>query len=1203
MIKNTIIVLLFCAILFWGSLISAGGAQIPGDINGDGKLDLADVVMALQITNHMDNTGWPINPDADANRDGKIGISEVIYTLQKIGGLRIFSGETPLMITSANTANLSFYQFSGIATPEVASLTYSLNDGTSQPLVMAGNAFSAILTLTAGSNKICTRATDVAGSLMGDFCTVVVYDPVTVTSIPASQSQSYLLSGMVMASSPSVKALSYSLNDGAYQNIPLQNLGGISLFTGPVVTLQAGVNSICIKSFDAANVLISNSCFDVQWVPMGVTSGEKSAYSSYTFTGTAAPEVASLSYRLNNSDSNAITIAGGTFSVPLTIRPGANTICTTALDSTSATIGGFCYPVAYTPVVVTSAGYTTSGSYTLTGTAAPEVSSLSYVLNGSTSQPITISAGTFSVPLSLTAGINDICTTPTVSPDNAGTSCMNVIYNTGMPSSFALIAGALNKGTIGTETALLYKVYAAFNDARLPAQYKGDDSFIDYVGVLREAYAMSPGLSQTAKDILGSFFLPPMYQGSWYNTVAGVASSTTRTSQSVGNANPLDQACNPHWPLFDNPCPKSDNWESVDGTHIRVWYLKKDVTTDKPSAQKIVELLEGAQAAWSKLATYMARTPMSDDGFSYNGEDGRLDIILADLGASNKGLTVRRPPGIIDDTTDAAPVYILINRSLPKDKMLFGVIHELMHAIQHNTKTAQPKAAYLTLMESTAQWAGHVIFSEIDPGDKNDQAYLDFYLGRTNEALTFSGDTRFGYGLYLFPLFLANMNAAAGKIIMDIWDFTQTEDEIHAIDRALSKRKTDLKTTWPKFALMAWNQGPLDTQEISFKKWDDVKKTPFVGNGLQPPGESITDTDVSASGTPYVIKADIPSFATRYHHFSFNDANVRSVAFLNGLNFKLVEEKVKTSEGATVTGDTAYAIEDWTLTRGAKVQAIVKKGGVWQTPEDWSLFPSKTFCREVKNERIEELVLIFSAGDTSSQPFSPQGEPPMLWATDVPCGPGIFGIGISCQDPDGAVKTLNGNGIAYEPVAFAPGGGSSGSKGTASYSPLTRGFKLKNGTMNWTYKTADVNASGTADESAVAGSLGVHTMNFVYETDMDARAYKAYYATISLSGLTYSFKQSCDCPGNTEPIDCSVNTSFGMKPPFDTEKKQYTKHVSGANIEPSGDGAAFSEKAETPASLGKRKPLDGACLCLCPSAPYGEWTCSGSWSMTGVPEP
>jgi hypothetical protein len=146
------------------------------------------------------------------------------------------------------------------------------------------------------------------------------------------------------------------------------------------------------------------------------------------------------------------------------------------------------------------------------------------------------------------------------------------------------------------------------------------------------------------------------------------------------------------------------------------------------------------------------------------------------------------------------------------------------------------------------------------------------------------------------------------------------------------------------------------------------------------------------------------------------------------------------------------------------VQAIIKKDGVWQKPEDWSLLPSKTFCREVKNERIEELVLIFSAGDTSGKPFSPQGEAPMLWATDVPCGPGIFNIGISCQTPDGDTKSLVGNGIPDEPVAFGGGGGSSGKK-NAAFSPLSRGFKLKSGTMDWTYKTDDVNASGTAEEA------------------------------------------------------------------------------------------------------------------------------------------
>ena len=43
------------------------------------------------------------------------------------------------------------------------------------------------------------------------------------------------------------------------------------------------------------------------------------------------------------------------------------------------------------------------------------------------------------------------------------------------PSSEELIDRALASGAIDTETALIYKVYAAFGDARLPSQYRGDE--------------------------------------------------------------------------------------------------------------------------------------------------------------------------------------------------------------------------------------------------------------------------------------------------------------------------------------------------------------------------------------------------------------------------------------------------------------------------------------------------------------------------------------------------------------------------------------------------------------------------------------------------------------------------------------------------------------------------------------------------------
>jgi len=59
---------------------------IPGDVNGDGKVDLADAMLVLRIL-----AGMPVanvNLNADLNGDGKIGLEELGYILQKVAGLR-----------------------------------------------------------------------------------------------------------------------------------------------------------------------------------------------------------------------------------------------------------------------------------------------------------------------------------------------------------------------------------------------------------------------------------------------------------------------------------------------------------------------------------------------------------------------------------------------------------------------------------------------------------------------------------------------------------------------------------------------------------------------------------------------------------------------------------------------------------------------------------------------------------------------------------------------------------------------------------------------------------------------------------------------------------------------------------------------------------------------------------------------------------
>jgi len=59
----------------------------PGDINGDGKADLADAVLALRILVGLERL-TDIHREADVNGDGEIGLEEVFFVFQKAAGLR-----------------------------------------------------------------------------------------------------------------------------------------------------------------------------------------------------------------------------------------------------------------------------------------------------------------------------------------------------------------------------------------------------------------------------------------------------------------------------------------------------------------------------------------------------------------------------------------------------------------------------------------------------------------------------------------------------------------------------------------------------------------------------------------------------------------------------------------------------------------------------------------------------------------------------------------------------------------------------------------------------------------------------------------------------------------------------------------------------------------------------------------------------------
>ena len=59
------------------------GAVVPGDVDGDGEISLADAAIACQIASKIQPSAT-IHIGADVNADGKIGVEEAAYVIRYV---------------------------------------------------------------------------------------------------------------------------------------------------------------------------------------------------------------------------------------------------------------------------------------------------------------------------------------------------------------------------------------------------------------------------------------------------------------------------------------------------------------------------------------------------------------------------------------------------------------------------------------------------------------------------------------------------------------------------------------------------------------------------------------------------------------------------------------------------------------------------------------------------------------------------------------------------------------------------------------------------------------------------------------------------------------------------------------------------------------------------------------------------------------
>ncbi len=573
----------------------------------------------------------------------------------------------------------------------------------------------------------------------------------------------------------------------------------------------------------------------------------------------------------------------------------------------------------------------------------------------------TLAAG--DVVISATAGASVASAALTIHASTAATSS-------------ALIDAALVAGSIDAERALAYRVFALFADARLPPALRGAPDAAPDHATMREVASRWATLSAATQDLLAPFVVPPIYAESWYakragtptplraHALAGAAGEARRTAARSVNCEAAAL------PAF---------WKRLSSAHFNVYHLALgDPAYDAfhlSIAQAVIAVAEEVYAAETALFN---RFPLADATESCNGGDGALDIYLTGL-AGGGGAITQTYPG----RCNKVPSFILLDYNHPaalgvghgvagaRAELKAVVAHEFAHVLQFAMDRPAACDDYRWLDEATAQW----VMDYVDPALNREQGQGLVASNRRRAGAVFGqyllsdhmasmelpggqGNPRLnGYAEYIFFQYLARKYDP--QTIKQVFDSTTAMASVEAVQSALTA-KGGFKAVWPDFVLTLWNDSQNHVLD-DFSRWDAYD----YGLGAifqrqvaeQPAYKAAADRlrtiEVDQQGQPrasFTLLKNALEFPGNFYeiaprsvyveHLKFSDATVHSV-YLNN------------------------PIATFPNREFMKVQVKKKIGGQWQAVEDWSGEPFKQFCRDKKDERLEELLIFVSNSEVA----------------------------------------------------------------------------------------------------------------------------------------------------------------------------------------------------------------------------------------------
>ena len=484
-------------------------------------------------------------------------------------------------------------------------------------------------------------------------------------------------------------------------------------------------------------------------------------------------------------------------------------------------------------------------------------------------------------------------------------------------TGFAFIDQAVAAGVLDGETALVYVLYAVFHDPRLPTQYRGADADAPTESdILEQVRARFSTLSAPTQAIVRPYLQRPTDRGdsAGRDDSAGGARSLSRDSG----------AC--------RGVPAGWVFKSDPAGHVKVWYPSGSVVDGATAAFAQQEL---DTVIWpSLIGTLGLKAPLDDSKvLGCDGGDGRLDVYIVEMATMGATDTDQGETTPTELGSRHLPAYIFISNNLSGDVLRGALAHELMHAIQlaYDAKGSHP--AYGWLNDATANWAAE---DYVYPGKYIERRFSNCWTKSPQKSVddrstgSCSGSKRWrrDYGGYLFFQYAAHaFGAATIKTVLDGTESFATS--LEAINAALPG---GWREDFLGFSKTFYNDDPVVTKPASFAVWDQMEdKT-----------DRNLDTAADLSGVSElktVLANEMKNLSTKYYRFTFSDPNTRSVLFNNGY---FAEQK---------NGKAIRVFAFWKDTAGA-----------WQE-EEWTKYQYVGLCRDLTNQRAQELVIVMSNGE------------------------------------------------------------------------------------------------------------------------------------------------------------------------------------------------------------------------------------------------